>query len=265
MSKAKTQQIPLSYYSASPRRKRIKSFEDYLRSVGEDYEDEYGKELEESATEREAALAGYGTLGESLSRSGLTSSGYSRYLDAQAKRNASAREAMALSVKDEAQLRAEADYSSYLEKADKELATLRDRVVERVVKEQLTDLNKANIYALEEGLDRDEALEVARSAVTSSKEAIAREILYKAISDGLGTEQTEDYATEMGLDREQIKRLVKYVKDLQGGKVYRAEEFIELIEKGASTSSGTHDRLANLLEEYIKLKLEERNNSNEKN
>ena len=114
-------------------------------------------------------------------------------------------------------------------------------------------------------IDRDEALEVARSAVTSSKEAIAREILYKAISDGLGTEQTEDYATEMGLDREQIKRLVKYVKDLQGGKVYRAEEFIELIEKGASTSSGTHDRLANLLEEYIKLKLEERNNSNEKN
>ena len=248
------------YYPKAPKSSKPKSFEDHLADSGSTYRDSYERAVSRAYLKRDTGLPGYGTLGQRLSENGLDSSGYADYLKDKSERTLSGDLASAYADRAKGEAKARAGYASYLEKFNKDRSEASERAFDKIVSGGVADIESAYAIALSAGLGSEDAMSIAESGLTTSKRRLVAKLMQSVLADGIDPDTAGLMAEQMGLDGEDRDRVVAYAERLREERTDISEELIAALEAQGSRDTVTGDRLAAALEEYIKLKKEERNN-----
>lgn len=157
--------------------------------------------------------------------------------------------------------KARAGYADYLEKEKQRTESARNGVFDRIVNSGVSDLETAYGIAVAAGLTGDDAMVTAQNALGASKKKLLRKILQTVLTEGLDPNSAGVLAEQMGIGEEFKKDIIAYAESMKGSQADGAEELIKYLEAHGSRDTVSGDRLASALEEYIKMKNEERKNS----
>jgi len=215
----------ISSYISSPKKKSKKGYEEWLRKNGVDPTSELSEKIGEAYAEKEKKSSHFSLLNERLSESGLLQSGYAKYLgdSLESEKDGKINLAMqgyldtdsknkAAYLKEENSL-AEAAKKA-MEKAAKEAEKKEKEILknEEAFRKQLLkdaeagiksmstiDYNEAYKYALEVGLDEENAQKIAKSITDSRRTSAIEKITTAIFSRNLTTKKTKEYALRLGL------------------------------------------------------------------
>lgn len=193
--------------------KRPKSFRDYLSAIGDNYPEKFENARVEAKISRDRAAGGYGSDGASLKEAGLSRSGYTEYLE----RVADGKLAKALGNINEAErkseLEARSKYAKYLDSYAAESERKRQQTVKQMLSDRRTPTEDLFSIAKSYGLDSDSAALAAGEVKEESTERIIEELLPTLYYLSAGEETARDKGTEVGLDEEGLRRLIKRLRE----------------------------------------------------
>ncbi len=224
MSKITTIEQFLQNYLKDAPEYGAKTYEEYAKEMGVDYEGDYAKSLRDAMTKQRRSAPSYGTTGQSLASKGLSGAGYASFLsdkiaDTYAKDIEAAEDDLATG-----RSRLLNGYRDYLQRYSNNRAALRARVQKQLIDNQVYDKNSAYLYALDAGLSADEATAVSGTVYGAVRGRIRRQIIDRVAALELDAEGARLYALSMGLTEEDArsisesaKEYLKHYKDYSDG------------------------------------------------
>lgn len=182
----------------------------YTKWLAENTPDLTRLSAEESSnidTAYKKSLSVYGVEAENLREEGLSRSGYSDYLDTRAKflRDEALSDVKGKYTVEEA--KGVSGYAEYLDNARQERDKLIVSASKRIKELDIMDLNDATVVAMEFGLKKDLAQNIARRATERVRTEFRRKIIEDILDKNLSREQAEEYARSYGLIESDVKRI----------------------------------------------------------
>ena len=208
------------------------SYESWLKKSGINSQLIYDRDLKDAETEYHKSKSEYGSRAEDLAEIGLSSSGYSDYLNAGAysamqkskdyaknryieNENKNARGyADYLKSKESEKDNLLKDYIGILNSMDKEQSTLYGNVIKNIASAGITDYETAYGYASNIGLSEELADSAARTATDEARRTRDTKIMETVISRTMTESQAKQYALSMGLTEEEANRIATYAKNI---------------------------------------------------
>lgn len=190
-----------------------KTYDEYAKEVGADYEGEYARSLRDAMTKKRRSAPSYGTTGQSLVSKGLSGTGYADFLTDKA---------MAVYAKDvesaEGSLATGRSgllrgYRDYLESYSNDRAALRARVQKQLIDNEVYDKNSSYLYGIDAGLSPEEATAVSGTVYSAVRGRLRRQIIDRVTALELDAEGARLYALSMGLTAEDAKSIAEEAKD----------------------------------------------------
>ncbi len=191
-----------------------KSFAAYLSELklpALDLSDAYGQAANAYA---KASPTG-GTTAESLSGAGLSGSGLRDYLEKAALREKQTQTAQAYADYLRAKSEARRGYADYLDSYEKNLTSLKSRVVSYAKSNRITDADTLRIYAKSLGLSDTAAEGAAQDAATYALRSVRESVLKNVVAHNMGEIQARTYALAQGLDNASAERIARFAKAMR--------------------------------------------------
>ncbi len=228
-----------SYLEENKRQKSADSYAEYLHKNGLGTAREYAEEMDKLYAKRKTGNAEYGINKRNIDAFGLQNSGYADFVnnlsDNLYKRGVNSAEQKMRKK----ELDSMSGYLGYLEKHTEKRNQLKNDVMSYLVKNQIVDLEDAVRFAIDSGLDENEALAVADGAYRTNKQKVFNEILKQVASLGLDTEGAVMLARKMGVSDkdaesfgEEISELLEYYGSI-------SDEYLAFLEEQASKTTNT--------------------------
>ena len=224
MAKTKTQTLEdfIKKYTLSG----TKSYSDFLRGEADDSEYSYASALKNANKTYDRARAHYGASGEAAARRGLTGSGYSDYLDANAYSEMQKTKQDALEKKNVSDAQNRIKYADYLRTYESEREKKLRETIDRIAEYAPKNEELANEYALYSGLDTDIAKEVAALGIelgkkemsAKDKQTLINTLVTKSYSRG----NLYYYLTAIGMSQDEANELADTIYKLSGNKKYNS-------------------------------------------
>lgn len=188
------------------------SYTDWLRSNGVDSEKVYTDTLRSIETDYLRAKSEHGTNAERLAKLGLSSSGYSDYINGLAYSDMQNKKQLAredLYESEQKNLSSYRDYTAeYAAKAEKAFS----EAYRGIQSAGITNYEKAYAYAVSAGLGEDGASIVAKLASDSVVRSLREKVMKEIVSKYLTEAQAMEYAKGLGLGEDDAKELSEYAK-----------------------------------------------------
>ena len=227
----KTTTATVNSDSIYEKKKKKKSYADWLTENGIASQDIYHESLKDIDTEYKKAAAEYGARAERLASSGLIGGGYSDYLSSKAyeimqKSKLSAKNDF---MKNEKENRR--NYESYLSKLYGEEISLYKNTEDAIIKNGIAGYDDAFSYATKIGLSEEMASEVATRATKIVSDNIIGEISQMIIKNKLSDKEAAAYAIFQGLSEDDAKKLAEFAKSYNHINYNYGDSYLDFIEK----------------------------------
>ncbi len=201
-----------------------KNYSDFLRGEGDDSELSYASSLKNASMTYDRSRAAYGGSGEAMARRGLTGSGYSAYLDANAYSEMQKSKREALEKKNTSDAQNKIRYADYLKNYENERINALRNTIDGIASYAPTDKDLASEYALYSGLDGDMAEKVAGLGISLGK----KEMTSKEMQTLINTLVTKNYSrgnlyyylTAIGMSQDEANELADVIYKLSSNKKY---------------------------------------------
>lgn len=208
------------------------SYASWLKKNGVNSEAIYEKDLANAETEYAKSKSEYGSRAEKLSSIGLSSGGYSDYLNGKAyeqmqKSKESAKERYLNNERenakgydnyskayDESRYSAMKDYVTTLTDMNEKQSSLYTSVIKDVSVAGITDYDTALIYAKNAGLDEEYAASAAKTATEEAKRERNSRIMETVISRNMTESQARQYALSLGLNSDEAEKIAIYARNI---------------------------------------------------
>lgn len=196
--------------------KKKTDYEGWLAMYGKDSQESYNRAKAEADNDYASSRAEYGQRAASLYKNGLTSSGYSDYMNQTAyaaRSNALARAAEQKSKTDAENREGYRDYMIKLyeeEKKTQEEATEKERsLFSSLLGKNLLDLQSAITYLTTNGMDEGRATELAEQSlvIQRGKESFRQKIITSAISARMGYSAAYQFALYQGVSDDEAREI----------------------------------------------------------
>ena len=210
------------------------SYSDWLISNGINSEKIYSDSIRDITGDYERAKSGYGSLGESLAELGLTASGYSDYLAANAYSTMQKRKMGAKNKYAENEAENRSGYSNYLREISDAASKAYKSVVTAISNEGIMDYEKAYNYAVGAGLSEDDAKLAAKTASDIVRKSIRQSIIKAIVSKGFNKKQAKDYSLALGLSEAEAEELGKYAAEINEYEHFDSE-YLEYLKNKAES------------------------------
>ena len=176
----------------------------------------------------------YGTSAENLAKGSLTSSGYSAFLERNAKSalDADVNEKYALYKTAEAENMT--GYLNYLDNYQKQIKKLKTSVTDSLIKNKVVNKQDAYEYALEAGLSESDALTVSQNVYESAKRKLISEVMESVASYKLDAEGARLYAEAMGLSEKDAKGIGEYAEAIISNRIDTGDEYLDYLRELAN-------------------------------
>ena len=204
------------------------SYERWLRANGADSYGIYSDALKDISTDYLRQRSNYGAVAEKLGELGLSSAGYSDYVNGKAysemqKSKEGARAAFALN---EANNRK--GYADYLEAKAKETKSDYSKAVEKITDASIMNYDEAFEYAVSMGLAKETAALAAKAANDAVRKKARTSVLSVIVNQRYNYKQTVAYATSLGLSEEEAAELGEYA-DVINASGYYTQNYLDYL------------------------------------
>jgi hypothetical protein len=223
---AKTKETFEDYLKKYIKNKAISStkegYAEWLKTNGVDSEKIYTDTLRDIEADYQKARSEHGAAAEKLAELGLSSSGYSDYLNGVAYYQMQKNKLIAQDRKASNEKENLKGYRNYLEKHKDKAQKTFTSVLTGIENAKITDYESAYEYAISAGLEESDATAAAKLATDSVVRKIKESIIKEIISNKLSEKETAEYAKALGLSEEDAKKLSEYAKSVSGGDYVKA-------------------------------------------
>ena len=215
----------------------VNSYADWLKANGVNAEKIYSDSIRDITADYERAKSEYGNKAESLAKLGLTASGYSDYLSANAystmqKRKAGARDKFA-----ENEAKNRSGYTSYLnEIIDKEGKAYKS-IVSAITSQGIMNYEEAYNYAVGAGLSEENAKLAAKTASDMVRRDVREKVIKTIIAQNFNKKQAKEYALALGLDESDADELASYAGEINEY-VHFDDDYLEYLKNKAESNNG---------------------------
>ena len=215
-----TSSVTLMDFVEKLQKSKEKSYSEWLKENGDTTDYNFSKELENANKEYDRARATYGKTAESLSKYGLTGSGYASFLDANAYSELQSSKRAALERKNLAEAKNKSSYSTYLtSEKEKKTASILD-AINNIVEYNITDYDSAYKLGLASGLDEEGAAlisELGTNLAKSSKGKLdangKRTLIMQLLNEGvIGKDKAREVALACGLSEEDADDIARGIE-----------------------------------------------------
>ena len=190
------------------------SYAAWLKANGIDSEKIYSEKLKDIETDYKSGLNNYGAAAESLSRQGLSESGYSDYLNGKVYSEMQRSKRYAKSEYENNIQKNEKGYADYLDSYIKNENKTFASVVKTIDSNGIIDYDAAYRYAVNQGLSEDTAKIAAKTASDIARKKLKDSVIRKIVSAGLTETQVKEYAMGLGLSEAEALELGRYAKEI---------------------------------------------------
>ena len=205
------------------------SYESWLRSNGIDSYGIYSDSLRDIGTDYKRQLASYGSTAERLGALGLSSGGYSDYVNGKAysemqKSKIGARQALA-----ENEYKNRMGYAKHLEAKAEKAKSDYTKTVKEITDANIMNYDEAFAYATTNGLDEEMAALAAKNAGEAVRKKARAQVLSVIVNRRYNHKQAAEYATALGLDDAEVEELAKYA-DVINASGYYSRDYLDYLE-----------------------------------
>lgn len=213
MSKSQTlEDFVKSYLQTKVATEGTAGYESWLKSNGVPAEKIYASTIKDINADYRRERSEFGANAEGLASLGLTSSGYSDYINGLAYANMQKNKQAARESYADALRKNEADYKSYVDELKKAEGDSFRSAVKEMSDKRITNFDVAYNYALAQGLS-DEAAKAAASAANELSRSVIKESVTKTIlTQRLTEREAYGYALSLGLGEDEAVELSKYAE-----------------------------------------------------
>lgn len=230
------------YDELSKKNERM-SYKSWLAAEGIDSASRFEDAMASAEAAKRQALPTYGTKADELLSKGLTDSGYSQYIRAEAEKRTRRDMAIAYDEKERNEQANRSGYADYVNDCEKEQSRIVEELTASIIDGRIYDAERAYALAIEAGLTEENALAVGAEATRKSKDTARAQAIIYATTKHLSANQARYYARSLGLD----EKSVNYVLD----KIYAMTE--DEVDFFSSMSAEEYM-------DYIKQRVENKNN-----
>ncbi len=218
------------------------SYAEFLRRRGNDYEGEYIDALTDASVKRRREYGDYGKRAESLSGEGLTKSGYADFLRLKSDEEHSDAIDELRAERDSKASRAHGSYLSYLAKYTKDQDSIRERVRRQLVKDEVLDINAAYNFGIQAGLSHEEATSVSHAVIGSTRVKVRNRIITYIYESKMSAEQAADYAREIGLPDEDVKKILAIGQKHESDSHGISDSYRDYLESLGNQNTGSYGK-----------------------
>lgn len=237
MSSPTLEEFVKTYIQNKVKSSSADSYADWLKANGVNAEKIYSDSIRDITADYERAKSEYGNKAESLAKLGLTASGYSDYLSANAysamqKRKAGARDKYA---ENEASNRS--GYAKYLNEITEGESKAYKSIVSAITNEGILDYEEAYNYAVGAGLSEENAKLAAKTASDMVRRDVRERVIKTIIAQNFNKKQAKEYALALGLDENDAEELAKYASEINEYS-YFGDDYLEYLKNKAESNNG---------------------------
>ena len=204
-------------------------YREWVVTNGIDSSKAYRDAVKDISLDYNKAKSEYGTRAERLGSLGLSASGYSDYLGGVAYSEMQRRKQSAKEDYAENEMKNLSGYSKYLKEKSNEKAKLYDNVVSEITASKIIDYDKAYEYALNSGLDEENAASAAKRASDAAHKNLREEVLHTIVVRNFEDSQAREYALAMGLGEYEADELAEYAFRINQA-AYYSSGYLEYLE-----------------------------------
>ncbi|MBO7304216.1 MAG: hypothetical protein J6V09_03255 [Clostridia bacterium] len=187
-------------------------YAEWLKANGVPADKIYADSIKEISTDYRRQRSEFGSNAEALASLGLTSSGYSDYVNGKAYSDMQKSKYAARKSYDDAARQNVADYTGYVKSINKEAADSFRTAVKEISDRGILNFNVAYNYALASGLSDDAAKAAASAANELAKSAVKESVTRSILTQRLTEREALGYAIALGLSEEEATELSKYAE-----------------------------------------------------
>lgn len=204
------------------------SYERWLRLNGVDSYGIYADAERDIINDYNRKRSNYGATAERLSALGLSSAGYSDYLDGHAysEMQKSKERARAALAENEAKNRK--GYGAYIEARAKEEKSDYKNAVKSLTEANVMDYDEAYNLAVSMGLGEEGAALAAKAANDAVRKKRRASVLSVIVNRNYNYKQTVAYATSLGLSEQEATELGEYA-DLINSQGYYTQDYLDYL------------------------------------
>ncbi len=204
------------------------SYERWLRLNGVDSYGIYSDALRDINADYSRERSNYGAVAERLGRLGLSSAGYSDYVNGKAysEMQKSKEAARADLASNEAKNRK--GYGQYLEARAKEAKSDYTKAIEKITDADIMSYDEAFKYAVSLGLDEENAALAAKAANDAVRKKARAAVLSVIVNQRYNYKQAAAYAASLGLGEEEAAELAEYA-DVINSSGYYTQDYLEYL------------------------------------
>ena len=210
MSTPTLEEFIKTYVENKAKRESPESYADWLMKNGVNAEKILSDRTSIINSDYAKALSGYGAGAESLSRLGLTGSGYSDYIKGRAYSVMQGEKQKAISDYTENIRKNASGYSEYISKITSENNEKIRKTVNDIVKKGFINYDDAYNYAVTVGLSEEDAKAAAKGGSDSAREELKHEVMKAIKNSALTKNEAFNYALGVGLTNEEAAILADY-------------------------------------------------------
>lgn len=186
---------------------RARSYEEYAAEFAKDGQSEVRRAKSETEAELLRDAANTGALGERLSKSGLSGSGYEDYLRSRAELSAKERMDAARHSAAITDLQNRSAYAKYVSRHEEVQSKLADNMIEKLSREAAPNYDKMLSAMLGAGLTEERAEIAAESAYKNASDYAVYRALNFSKQNRLTPLRSKSYALSIGLGEELAERV----------------------------------------------------------
>jgi hypothetical protein len=203
-------------------------YADWINLNGINSEGIYRDSLKDINGDYIRAKSEYGTLAERLGQLGLSSGGYSDYLNGKAYSEMQKRKAGAKSAYSENERKNRKGYGEYIEKLEKEARDTYENTVASITKAGIMNYDDAYAYAIGAGLTEENAVLAAKSAGDAVRKQVWNNAIKTVIEKSYNEKQAREYALLLGLSEEEANELGEYASKINS-RGYYSSDYLDYI------------------------------------
>ena len=203
-----------TYVENKAKHESAESYADWLSKNGVNAEKILSDRTNVINSDYAKAISGYGKNAESLSRLGLTGSGYSDYMKGRAYSVMQSEKQKALSVYADNVKKNASGYSDYVSKITSETNEKIRKTVNDIVAKGFINYEDAYNYAVTIGLSEDDAKAAAKGGSDSARSELKYEVMKAIKNSALNKNEAYNYALGVGLTKEEAAILASYADNM---------------------------------------------------
>ncbi|MBQ8381347.1 MAG: hypothetical protein IJY18_05580 [Clostridia bacterium] len=206
--------------------------------------DSGARELSEAKAELMKSDTGYGTLADTVSRSGLYGGGYEEYLKSINGENYISAEKRAKEMSMISDAKNASGYERYLSDYEKVQKKISEAFIEEMGATENFNVESVFKNAVSRGLSKEHALYASAAAVREASLRTSDKVVSFARRYGLTASQAKRYAKTFGLDSFYLDRIYSQVRSLTGGLSFEygtvnSKEYLDYLESKYNDKKGT--------------------------